>query len=615
MDPRQYYDALRRHWRIVAASVLIAATIGFLTAGESSRNLRYQASHTLVANGRGFNLEQLAQRFEGGKVVQRAAARLDWEGTRGELIREITIAIDKDSATLAIITIQDTPERAADIVDALGIEMVEILAEQQERNRETSARRTFERLDQLQTQIGDIERQIAAATPVIAGRPVDPGRDQANGVLEAQRDALIDQYRLTYVRIQSIAQSEGSQGPVQTLEEADPVPAEQSAFQLPSGPLGRSIFVGVLGFLAGSIAAIVLDRMDTRLRTKEATEAAFGVPVLAEVPTLPRARRARTEITAASSPSSRVAEAYRILRTTLLFLSGSPGRGDGTGDGQVILVTSPGATEGKTTTVANLAATFAETGRSVIVIDCDLRRPRLHEVFDIQNASGFADALNAATPSEWFLESLNSTPLEGVEAIVSPNKVDNPAALLPVAKAAIEAARRRADIVIVDTAPVLAANDAVELARLADAVIVVARSGRTEAASAARTSELLDRVDSAPVGAVLVAAPEPRSSYYSYSQYYGRGTVRTADGRRIDMPGGPIPVNGEPYAEEDGAFAYGNGAPVPGAPRPPGVPPEAGAPPPLPVAGRRGPERPRTLARSLADFLLRYDDRDDRYER
>jgi hypothetical protein len=136
-------------------------------------------------------------------------------------------------------------------------------------------------------------------------------------------------------------------------------------------------------------------------------------------------------------------------------------------------------------------------------------------------------------------------------------------------------------------------------------VIVVARSGRTEAASAARTTELLDRVGATPVGAVLVAAPEPRSSYYSYTQYYGgRQAARPMPTGPDVVTVGPGTGNGEwATAGDDGTGAGGPGGMVPanGSNGPGG-------------GTRTQPERPRTLARSLADFLLRYDER-ERYER
>ena len=169
---------------------------------------------------------------------------------------------------------------------------------------------------------------------------------------------------------------------------------------------------GGLGFLLGAAMALVLDRIDTRIRSKDDAEAVSGLPVLAQIPFIPR--RHRHELISATRPASPFAEAYRNLRSTLAFarspLSGSSierrrGRPRATPaqraidhEPTVILVTSSGPYEGKTTTIANLAASYAETGRSVLILDCDFRRPRLHQVLGTRETPGLADVLEDAQP-------------------------------------------------------------------------------------------------------------------------------------------------------------------------------------------------------------------------
>ena len=130
------------------------------------------------------------------------------------------------------------------------------------------------------------------------------------------------------------------------------------------------------------ILALVLERFDTRIRSPAAAEDAFGLPVLAEVPAISRGRRGT--IVTASHPSSRAADAFRLV--------GVGDRAMDTGTvrrrANTILVTSPEARDGKTTVAANLAVAYAQAGSRVLVVSCDLRRPAIHELFGVDEQPG-----------------------------------------------------------------------------------------------------------------------------------------------------------------------------------------------------------------------------------
>jgi capsular exopolysaccharide synthesis family protein len=213
----------------------------------------------------------------------------------------------------------------------------------------------------------------------------------------------------------------------------------------------------------------------------------------------------------------------------------------------VIVVTSPAAGEGKTTSVAHLAAMLAEIGRSVLVISADLRRPKIHEYFDRPAAPGLVDVL-AATPGAPAFDDLElATPVRGVRLVPSGPAIENPAPLLEYAGDLLRAARGLADFVLVDTPPMLIANDAVDLARHADGVLLVARSGATLIEGAERSAELLGRLEIPVVGVVLVAseAASSKSRYYS-SRYYAE-PERTGSPRRRPAGGnGQLPAAGTP---------------------------------------------------------------------
>ena len=291
----------------------------------------------------------------------------------------------------------------------------------------------------------------------------------------------------------------GAAAPLRTLEPAVASAVASDDVAGPRSRRDRALMLAVFGLVLGIGAAFAVERFDNRIGSKSAAEEVLGVPVMAEVPFIPRSDRDRLLTTGA--PSSFL-EAYRGLRTG--FDRWIP-RADN-GRGPVIVVTSPTAGEGKTVTVAHLAVTLAEIGRSVVVISADLRRPRLHLYFDRPREPGLADVLRGA-PDTRRLTDLNLvTAVRGVSFVSSGTPVDNPSAILDRIGDHLDSARSLADIVLIDSPPLLTASEAADLARHADGVLLVVRAGRTSTGAAARSVELLERLGIPVVGAVLVAS-------------------------------------------------------------------------------------------------------------
>jgi receptor protein-tyrosine kinase len=185
------------------------------------------------------------------------------------------------------------------------------------------------------------------------------------------------------------------------------------------------------------------------------------------------------------------------------------------------MLTSPSAGEGKTTSAAHLAAMLAEAGKRVLVVSADFRRPRIHELFDVAREPGISDVLGQGAGVEGLAGLQLATPFDGVCLLASGKPVANPANLLRDTAALITAARQLFDYVVVDTAPLLVANDATELAGVADMVIVLARAGRTSRDLARRSTEVLRRIEAPLLGVVVVAAHDTPTAYgYYRNRYY-----------------------------------------------------------------------------------------------
>ena len=209
-----------------------------------------------------------------------------------------------------------------------------------------------------------------------------------------------------------------------------------------------------------------------------------------------------------TDPRSPASEAYRTLRTNLSFFSlDKPLR--------TLVVTSPAAGEGKSTTIANLAVTMAQSGRRTIMVDTDLRRPTLHELFDLQMSPGLTNLVMEEVGDL----PLQKTPVENLWLMSSGPKPPNPADLLGAARMEQIIAQLvdRADIVLFDAPPVMAAADAAILGAKVDGVLLVIQAGKTRRDHSERARELLEKAKVRIVGAALTNAPKDNT----IGEYYG----------------------------------------------------------------------------------------------
>ncbi|MBI4214154.1 MAG: CpsD/CapB family tyrosine-protein kinase [Chloroflexi bacterium] len=207
-------------------------------------------------------------------------------------------------------------------------------------------------------------------------------------------------------------------------------------------------------------------------------------------------------------PRSPAAEAYRTLRANIRFSSlDRPAR--------TILFTSPGQQEGKTTTLANLAVIAAQAGSRVVAVDCDLRRPALHTVFDVANTGGFTDLLlnehAQGIPTQ-------DGPIPGLRLLTSGPLPPNPAELLSLDRVdrILELLAQEADLVLLDSPPAAAVADASILASRVDGVVLVIDATRTRREQAQRAKEQLERVKARLLGVVVNRAQLDSSGYRYY---------------------------------------------------------------------------------------------------
>lgn len=213
----------------------------------------------------------------------------------------------------------------------------------------------------------------------------------------------------------------------------------------------------------------------------------------------------------ASDPRSPIAEAFRTLRTNIQFKSlDNPVR--------TMMVTSSAAEEGKSTVVANLAVSLAQTGAAVIAVDCDLRNPSLHRVFDLPNERGLTSLMLA--PDSGLRQFLQHSEAGGLDVLTSGPLPPNPAELLGSKRmeSLIRELRDMADYVLFDTPPVLAVTDAAVLATQVDGTILVLSAGRARRDAAKKAKRTLEELSLRFLGVVVNnVKAEGRAGYYPSS--------------------------------------------------------------------------------------------------
>ena len=336
----------------------------------------------------------------------------------------------------------------------------------------------------------------------------------------AQADALSNQQAVLKGQLAQlqVAGATASSG----LELVTPATAPAS----PNSP--KPVEDALLGLLVGLAlgvgAAFLRHSLDDTLTSGEAAERASGAPVLATVTVVPSWRKkANRTVIAVSDPTSQPAEAYRSLRTSLQFArQDRPLR--------TLLVTSPSAGDGKTATVVNLGAVFAQAGARTVLVSCDLRRPGFGQFFP----PGSHGELSTVLTGDQSLESvITLVPgAEGLWIVDTRSIVANPTELLGShrMRSLVAELAERFDIVLLDSPPVLPVADALILSGYADAVLLVAAAGQTRRAELRRTAEKLAQASAPLVGMVLnKAGAQGDYGYYGAYQPFtraGKATTR-----------------------------------------------------------------------------------------
>ncbi len=310
---------------------------------------------------------------------------------------------------------------------------------------------------------------------------------------------------------------------------------------VPTSPIRPNVMANmvlalVIGLFGGIGLALGVESMDDTLKNHEDIDRYLQLPVLGVIPRLqsedeehPR----EIELLPFYEPTEPISEFYRTLRTNVMFLSANKGY-------KKVTVVSTSPSEGKTSCAVNLAVTMAQAGQKTILVELDLRRPRLHKKFKNSTREGFTDLLVGSSALD---EIIRTSEVPNLDFITAGTIPPNPAELLAseAFKEAFRELEKRYDRIIVDSSPIAPVTDAVIIAQEVDGVLLVVRAGQTHRKAVRYALDQLKKVNSEVLGVVLNDVDVGRSGYADYQYYkygyshYGSDTEGDGD----DVPKGP----------------------------------------------------------------------------
>ncbi|GAA2751613.1 CpsD/CapB family tyrosine-protein kinase [Kitasatospora cinereorecta] len=566
MEPANLFTVLRRYWRLLAGCTVAALLVGFLLtpAGDAVDTAKWQCkvAITPVAGAADtVRADQVLSYAQGSAVSTAAAQKLGATDVAALAARRTVTAAS--TQMLLFTTTGPNQQGAADLAAALAEATINGYAQESKKSADESIKRLQAEAKDQQDQLDQLQKDASKASAADQAK-LAPQLSAATASLTKTLGAISD--------LRSHSQTDA----IQQWGSIDCKEASGNPLTAPSRGLRLSLAV-VLGLGLGVVAALMLSRMDTRLRGRNGAEEAFNLPVIGEIPLVARRLRRLREPLVVARPSDPAAEAYRSLRSTLL-LTGPDALAAQVGEGTldpaervsrrlahpapVILVMSGRSGDGRTTTVANLAAALAETGRQVLVLDCDFRHPQAHVHLGAAEGPGMAELLSGeqlADPGDL----ISRTNVDGVALIPGGNtSTAYPAALVLRAGEVLRRVQRHADVVLVDSSPLLHANDAYDLVRHADAVLVTVMAGNVKPEEADRVAELLARTGVPVAGVALLGTDRP----VGLRRKRGKARTPAAPAPRVPgaaAPGAPRPA---PGAEERRSTPSWARRPAPDAP-------------------------------------------------
>lgn len=532
MELKSYINPLIKWWWLLALATSVAAASSFFVVQQQPSI--YQSKTTLLIGNAIENPNPSNNEFWLGQQLARAYTDI---GQRGVVRNAVMEALELTwlpeysvrslpNTQLIEIAVNDTsPERAAVVANELANQLIlrtpTSIREQEERERQAFI---DQQLDELQIKIQETQTEITSKQDELAelfsASQISDTKNQIRA-LEDKLDTLQGNYGTLL--------SSTEKGAVNSLSVMEPA-------TVPSRPIGPDVMETVVAAAAIALslaagAAYLLEYIDDTIKSPEDVEKAVKLPTLAGIASLRQTEAkhaAERPLVTLLEPRSPISEAYRTLRTGILFANIDKNH-------RSLMVTSATPGEGKSSTVANLAVVMAQAGHSVLLIDADLRRPTIHQIFNVSKNNGLTNVLldlgRTDKPEDIALllqKAQKQTAQKGLSVLTCGNIPPNPSELIGSERmrSFIAFALTQFDYVIFDTPPCLAVTDAVVLSTLVDGTLMVTQAGRTRRNQIQQTIERLQDVQANLLGVVLNRLTARTGGHYYY-YYYDKNAYHT----------------------------------------------------------------------------------------
>lgn len=522
MELRDYLNVIRaRRGVILLATVIVAAVAIAVTLIQPAR---YAAQAKVLISEKDTGtailgtaitelssqperaLQTQVQLVEVRPVAESTIRKLGLQEAPDALLGRVDVAAIGETNVIAIKALGSTPQEAADIANTMAEEYVAASKARKRASIKAAADEVEQRLNDAKADILALGRRIEQT-----GRSDEIAAELS--IATGTYSTLAE--KLEQLRINEQLES-GSGDVVET--------AVVEVAQVSPNPR-RNISLGiVVGLVLGLGLAFLYEYLDNTIKSTEEAEKVYGATVLGIVPIDKMDKGIKRRLTIIEAPGSAASEAYRVIRNSLDFINFEH-------DLKTLLVTSAAPGEGKSSVAANLAMSLTQTGKKVVLVSCDFRRPTTEQFFAVNSSVGLSEVLLGTHT----LKSALQRPGDDQLLVLTAGKMPpNPNELLGSAKMqeVIASLEEWADWVIIDTPPVLAVADPVSVARWVDGVVVVSKAGESTREAADKAVQLLARVGARVIGVVVWGLDETKNQpgygygyytggYYYYRSYYG----------------------------------------------------------------------------------------------
>lgn len=512
MELKQYWIVFRKWiWLVILGAVLAGGTAYLISR---SMTPVYQARATLmVSPGNVQTAESYSTLMASERLAQTYAQLLQSPPVMGKTLEQLgpgsSFSVSAmpvpDTQLLSVRVTGTDPQRIAHAANTLLLVFIDWQNEIQ-RSRYSGTREGLaDEMQRVQADIAETEETI---------RAMYAESDNPDTIELMRLQDQLNQYRSNYSALlrsyASVELAEASSGDAIAIVS----PAIRPRVAIRPQVMRNAIIAAIAGAALAMGLIFLIEYLDDTIKSPSDLESVGLTNVAAVQRVSMNGKAPGGQLFSMSQPKSLVSESYRTLRTNLQFSSlDKPLRS--------LVVTSAVATEGKTTTTANLAVVMAQGGSQVVLVDGDLRRSSVHKLFDLSNREGLTNALVSDLTS--LDDYVHSTMVENLSVMPAGPVPPNPQELLGSQRMVelIAKLQEKADVVLVDTPPLLAVSDASVLAARADGVLVVVSAGQTRRAAVQQAVEDLRKVGANVVGGVLnkVKAGDGRGYYYYYSYY------------------------------------------------------------------------------------------------